>query len=79
MLRKEQVDKTYGRRGSMLHMAYDLRTYHNLGSLDTLTCFTYYLAALYARTLEDIPNGSFHRGLPHESTVRGVQGFVRVP
>ena len=79
MLRKEQVDKTYGRRGLMLHMAYDLRTYHNLGSLDTLTCFTYYLAALYARTLEDIPNGSFHRGLPHESTVRGVQGFVRVP
>ena len=79
MLRKEQVDKTYGRRGSMLHMAYDLRTYHNLGSLDTLTCFTYYLAALYARTLEDIPNGSFHRGLPHESTVRRLRGIFGFP
>ena len=77
MLRKEQVDKTYGRRGLMLHMAYDLRTYHNLRSLDPLTCFKYPLAALYA--LEDIPNGPFLRGLPHESTVRGVQGFVRVP
>ena len=79
MLRKEQVDKTYGRRGLMLHMAYDLRTYHNIGSLDTLTCFKYSLAALYARTLEDIPNGPVLRGLPHESTVRGLQGFSWVP
>ena len=31
------------------------------------------------RVLDSVPNGLFLRGLPHESTVRGLRGIFRVP